>query len=211
MHHADCLSDADEAAIIGRLRAGAAAADDWSRLVRAYQDRVFAVCLRMVANRDVAADLCQDTLVRVVQSIGTFDGQSRFSTWVIRIAMNAALSHLRAAKVRKRVSRLDTQGHQFPETRGIGSSGSTEPRIGEHDPASSVQLGETRELLSRALALIEPDQRAILVLRDVQGQDYEQIAATLDIASGTVKSRLFRARLALRESLESLTRPEPHS
>ncbi len=208
MHHADRLSDADEAAIIDRLRAGTAADDDWSRLVRAYQDRVFAVCLRMVSDRHVAADLCQDTLVRLVQSIGTFDGQSKFSTWVIRIAINAALTHLRAAKVRKRVGSIDSGPFRFPEKGGIGSSGASSHHSGEHDPLSRVEGSETRELLSRALAVLEPEQRAILVLRDVQGQDYDQIASTLGIAPGTVKSRLFRARLALRESMESFDRPD---
>lgn len=196
------MSDADEAAIIGRLRAGAAGRDDWSRLVGAYQHRVFAVCVRMVRDREAAADLCQDTLVKVVQSIGTFDGGSRFSTWVIRIAMNRCLTHLRAAKVRNRVHPRGLAGEESTRTGGNLRPSQVVPRTEEPGPGLSVEVGEDREVLGRALAELDPEQRAILVLRDVQGLDYQQIAATLDVAEGTVKSRLFRARLALRAKIE---------
>jgi RNA polymerase sigma-70 factor (ECF subfamily) len=179
-------------------------------MVRRYQDRIFAVCMKMLHDREAAADLTQDTFVKLIQGVETYDGRSKLSTWLIRIAMNACLSHLRAQKLRKHAS-LDA-GLPQSLIRGVGVRG-TEGSLGggasgrEQTPGQGVQLNDQRRLVAAALAGLEPDQRAILILRDVQGLEYEQIAAVLEIAGGTVKSRLFRARVALREALEKLEGP----
>jgi RNA polymerase sigma-70 factor (ECF subfamily) len=127
---------------------------------------------------------------------------------MIRVTMNVCLSHLRAAKVRRHKS-LDApikspfMGGDAQES-PITTLGS---KVGAMEPGadSSVQQHEQQRRLLAALADLDPDQRAIIVLRDVQGLDYEQIAAALEVAVGTVKSRLFRARLALRQLIE----PDP--
>ncbi|MBL8758391.1 MAG: RNA polymerase sigma factor [Phycisphaerae bacterium] len=194
---------AEDGALIARLREGRAAPDDWATLVRAHQDRIYATCLRMVGRPDVAADLTQDTFVKAIQGIQAFDGLSAFSTWLTRIAMNLCLTHFRSAKVRDRAV---AQAHRL----GIVRSSESDRSAGhfrEHGSPSRVEQDETRGALSKALGALDPDQRAILVLRDVQGLDYDQIAAALEIAVGTVKSRLFRARLALRQALDAASNP----
>lgn len=182
-------------------------------LVQRYQDRVYAICLRMLggagagrqANRDTASDLAHDALLKVIQSLESYDGRSRLSTWIIRVAMNVCLSHLRSAKVRRHVS-LDAS----PEGRisgallrdgNVRSASGREVTSGrEPEPPESVEHEDERRRVLAALSVLDPEQRAVLVLRDMQGLDYDQIAAALDIAVGTVKSRLFRARLALRDA-----------
>ncbi|HYE02915.1 MAG TPA: RNA polymerase sigma factor [Phycisphaerales bacterium] len=181
-----------------------------AELLARYQDRLYTVCVRMLGNRQTATDLTQDAFVRLIQGLGSFDGKSRFSTWAIRVTMNACLTHLRGARLRRHAS-LDG-----PERGGSGDrpGWSGEPGV-EPGPDQRVQLSERRGLVAAGLDLLEPDQRALLILRDVQDLPYEQIAAALDIPLGTVKSRIFRARLALRGHIESLQRgrqgapPEP--
>ena len=190
---------AEEGALIARLREGRAAPDDWAILVRAHQDRIYATCLRMVGRPDLAADLTQDTFVKAIQGVQAFDGQSAFSTWLTRIAMNLCLTHFRAAKVRDRAV---AQASRLGIARSSDSDRAA-THFREHAGPSRVEQDETRGALSQALGSLDADQRAILVLRDVQGLDYDHIAAALEIAVVTVKSRLFRARLALRQALDA--------
>lgn len=195
--------DARDAELVAAANRGDAAA--WSTLLQRHQDRLFAVCLRMVGPRE-AADRCQDAMVKIVQGLHSFDGSAQVSTWMTRVAMNVCLSHLRGAKLRKHAS-LDAMlesgagrglEHWSASDRGAAVAG----RSGEPGPDSGVQSEEMRRSVAAALLRLEPEQRAILVLRDVRGLDYDQIAAVLEVAVGTVKSRLFRARAALRAILE---------
>lgn len=201
---------------IRRAGTGPEAREQWSRLVNLYQRRLFAVCLRMVGNPQTAQDLTQDVFVKVIQGLNTWDGRSRLSTWMVRVAMNVCLSHLRAAKVRKTTS-LDAGwgGTSFAPSlvRSGGASSESVRTIGGNlaEPAGglSVERDEERRIVASALGELDPDQRAIIVLRDVQGLDYQQIASVLGLEVGTVKSRLFRARLALRNLLEPKLTPRP--
>jgi RNA polymerase sigma-70 factor (ECF subfamily) len=184
----------DDPALLQRAREGDHAA--LGQLLSAHQGRVYGVCLRMVRHPDDAAELAQDTLVKVVQKLGDFRGDARFSTWVTRIAMNLSLSHLRKRKLRQTVS-LDQPAHAAAVTpRGAMLAG------GELPPDQRVEEAEMQRLLQSALGRLEPDQRAVLVLRDLQQLDYAEIARALELPVGTVKSRLFRARLALRQMME---------
>lgn len=203
--------DALDRALIDRIRAeGLASRDAWGELVTRYQDRLFAVCLRMVGDRETAADLTQDAFVKVLQGLDSFDARSRLSTWLIRVTMNVCLSHLRAAKLRAHAS-LDAPiaPSLLRGAQGTPQSGSS--RAQEREPAaeSRVERSEARRHLSAALSGLDPEQRAIIVLRDVQGLDYDQIGAALGLNLGTVKSRLFRARLALRHALEARSANPP--
>lgn len=206
--------DARDIDLIERIRKGGPAdRQAWGEMVRLYQDRIYSVCMKMLRDREAAADLTQETFVRLIQGIETYDGRSKLSTWLIRVAMNACLSYLRAQKLRKHAS-LDA-GLPPSLIRGMnvraseGGSGATGPGR-EQTPGQGVELHEQRRRVAAALAGLEPDHRAILVLRDVQGLEYEQIAAVLEIAGGTVKSRLFRARMALREALERTESDRAH-
>ncbi len=166
-------------------------------LLRGYQRRIFAVCFRMLRDDEEARDLTQDTLLRLIERIDTYDGRAALSTWIIRIAMNLCFSHLRKQKLRKHQS-LD----------GVSSGPETAAPalrlVDDREPTAEirVQRDESRDRLLDALERLEPDMRAVLILRDLQDLDYQQIADVLDLPIGTVKSRLFRAREALRTRLE---------
>lgn len=210
--------DARDLELVRQIRSGGAAERQaWGELVRRYQDRVFAICFRMLGNRESAADLTQDTFVKLIQGVSTFDERSKLSTWLVRIAMNACLSHLRAQKLRRHASLDAALPPSLLRGAGVRSSSGEQPPLsgsirstGEQTAPQSVEHAERQRFVAAALMSLDPDQRAILLLRDVQDLEYEQIAAVLEIAGGTVKSRLFRARLALREALEKLeSRPRP--
>ncbi len=201
----DQLDLADIAA--GRTRrSGAAPA--WSRLLARYQDRLFGVCLRMLGPstraRQTAADLTQDAMVKIIQGLGTFDGSAKFSTWAFRVTMNVCLSHLRGEKLRKHASLDGESSDSVSAIRSFGTRPDNPGPDREPDGHSRVSHSEQQARVASALGQIDADQRSILVLRDVRGLDYDQIAQVLGVAVGTVKSRLFRARAALREALEAI-------
>lgn len=205
------VDDQIDRRIVQQIRAaGIGERSAWAELLTRYQDRLFAICYRMVGNREIAADLTQDAFVKVLQGLDSWDGRSKLSTWMFRVTMNLCLSHLRSAKLRSHAS-LDAA--IAPSLIRGSDSGNVRKKVGmseadrrELSPAEGVELRQRRQLVSAALSDLEPDQRAIIVLRDIQGLDYDQIAATLDIAVGTVKSRLFRARLALRDAINRNSR-----
>lgn len=185
-----------------------------SELLTAYQDRLFGVCLRMLADADEARDMTQEAMVRIIQGLHQFNARSKLSTWMIRVAMNACLTGLRRKKLRRHAS-LDADGGPSRQGRRTSDNLASGPTTGtaghapshaamEPDPAKSVELAEERRTLYAALERLEPEQRAMLILRDMQGLDYRQIAEVLDVPEGTVKSRLFRARTALRERFEAI-------
>ena len=194
------MEHVDEQVLLDRARAGDGAA--LGELLQAYQRRVYNVCLRMVGNRDDAAELAQDTLLKVVQHIGDFRGQSGLGTWVTRIAMNGSISHLRKRKLRRTAS---LEAPSSANGRGEADEGATLRRRladeREPGPARRVQESEGHDRLQRAILALDEEHRAVLVLRDIDELDYAQIAEALELPLGTVKSRLFRARLALREQV----------
>ncbi|CAN5841869.1 sigma-70 family RNA polymerase sigma factor [soil metagenome] len=198
-----------DAHLVSAARAGDSAAT--SRLLTAYQDRLFGVCLRMLGPdrraRQTAADLTQDALVKVISGLSSFDGASLFSTWAIRVTMNVVFSHLRAQRHREHVS-LDAAALHGPTPGSTRRQTNAEHTLSsglaarELSAGSGVEQEQERRRVAAALATLDPAARAMLVLRDVRGLEYDQIAAALDLPLGTVKSKLFRARLALRSVLE---------
>jgi RNA polymerase sigma-70 factor (ECF subfamily) len=184
--------------ILARAKAGDREA--LGALIEPELGRVYATCRRMVGNPDDAAELAQDALVRAIRGIGSYDGRSAFSTWLTRVTMNTCLSWHRARG--RRAGRLPGpigNPDAFPD-----------PRTGAGDPepgaAGGVQTGggERVSRIEAALDRINPEHRAVLVLRDVRGLDYDAIAAALDLPLGTVKSRIFRARATMRDVLNAM-------
>jgi RNA polymerase sigma-70 factor (ECF subfamily) len=167
-------------------------------LLCAYQKRVFHVCLRMVSDREDAAELTQEALLRAVQHIENYKRTSSFSTWLIRIAMNLSISHLRKRRVRSAAS-LDGTVEGEDQATALKSAIASER---EPEPGQSVQQQEHVQLLEAALEALDPALRSVIVLRDLQEMDYKHIAEVLAVPVGTVKSRLFRGRLALRREME---------
>jgi RNA polymerase sigma-70 factor (ECF subfamily) len=171
-----------------------------AELLGAYQKRIYAICYRMIRDDQTARDLTQDVLVKVIENLESYNGRARLSTWVIRIAMNVCLSHLRRERLRRHAP--------LEEPSDTPRGGRAEPsREGEQTPAGSVEQAEVQEILVRAMDSLDPEMRSILVLRDLQELDYHCISEVLDIPVGTVKSRLFRARRALREAVGGRTPP----
>lgn len=183
----------EDAEVVARCREGDREA--FARLVAKYQDRVFNACLRVCGHRDDAADLTQEAFLRALASIERFGDRAGFYTWVFRIAMNLAIDRGRRRK-RHGERSLDNPGRR-------DTGGGYALRIESRTPPPSHGLDQEEQQAAVAAALerLEPDHRAVIVLRDIEDCDYAEIAEVLEIPIGTVKSRLFRARVALRELL----------
>lgn len=193
------MNPPDEHALLERARRGDRAA--LGELLRAHERRIYHVCLRMVSQPDDAAELAQDVMVKVVQKIDDFRGDAKLSTWMIRIAMNLSISHLRKRRLRHTVS-IDSSPTALNGGSDTRTLAGRLPENREPGPEACVEQGEMLDELQRAIAGLDDDQRAVLVLRDVEQLDYQQIGETLNLPVGTVKSRLFRARLALRQRMD---------
>jgi len=179
-----------------------------TELLAAYQRRVYSVCFRMVRRPEDAADLTQDVLLKVVEHLSSYDGRSKLSTWIIRVALNASLSHLRRAKTRETRSLDSPRAPATPSGRidldAIPNQSPTAAPVGrEPSPPEGVEQQQRRTLVVQTLDSLDPETKAILVLRDMQDMDYQQLAEALDVPLGTIKSRLFRARAAFREAFEA--------
>jgi RNA polymerase sigma-70 factor (ECF subfamily) len=184
------VSDDDRQAIADCL-AGRAAAFD--HLVRRYQDRLYNAVLRIADNPDDALDVVQDSFLNAYQSLGSFKGDAEFYTWLYRIAFNSAVSQRR--KKRPVVS-LDA---------GRNGSAIADPLDDSEGikPGAALERSEQLTTLYAALSRLSVEHRAVLVMKDIDGLKYEQIADVMGVPIGTVRSRLHRARLELRDLLVS--------
>jgi len=165
------------------------------------QDRLYNAIVRVVGDREEARELTQETFVKALTKIETFRGEAQPYTWMFRIGVNLAISHLRKVQ-RRRTFSLDAprNGSQH----GSEQESSLIDRLsreGEASPSSAMEKREEAEQVLAAMGRLDAEYRAILVMRDVEAMDYQQMADTLNVPLGTLKSRLFRARLALREQL----------
>lgn len=179
------------------------------KLLEQMQPRLFNVALRMVSNREDAAEVTQDAMLKVIEHVQDFREQSSISTWMIRITMNLAISHLRKRKVRKAGS-LDqpfsNNGHGSEDQSSSLRNHIEDKR--ELEPSQGVQQKEMLVHLQTALGRLGEDFRSVIVLRDIEEMDYQQMADVLAVPVGTIKSRLFRARLALRHEMLRLCPPQ---
>ena len=167
--------------------------DAFSLLVEKYQTKVYNLALRMSGNEDDAFDLAQDSFVRAWRNLGSFQFESSFSTWLFRLTSNICLDFLRAKKRRAAVSLTVTDEEDEESQLAVPDPGKT--------PEEAVIAAEDRALLTRALNELPADQRQILTLRAIDDLSYAEIAEILHLQEGTVKSRLSRARTALRNKL----------
>lgn len=178
----------------------------YGNLVRKYQDRVFNTCWRICGHLDDARDLTQDAFIKAFERLATFEHRSSFYTWLFRIAVNLAISH-RRSNDRRRVVSMDAP------TLADGSQAESLTRLArersEGDPATRTSNAELLSHVARALQALDDEQRAVVVLRDIEGMDYAAIAQILNIAEGTVKSRLHRGRTAIQRALSGLLNETP--
>lgn len=158
-------------------------------LMETHESRMYAVALRMCQNREDAQDCLQEAMMRVYKALPTFKGESSFSTWAYRITMNTCLDDLRRKK-NKAASSLDA-------LLDLGWS----PADEDNTPERKFSQKEAQREISRAIQSLPEDMRAAIVLRDIHGFSYEEIASMLSINIGTIKSRISRGREKLREIL----------
>jgi RNA polymerase sigma-70 factor (ECF subfamily) len=186
--------EADDLALVQRVRAGEK--DAFRALVVRYQRKVYAVALGIVKDPDLAWDVAQEAFVRVHRSLGAFKGDSAFSTWLFRITTHLAIDAVR----KERTSRKDDVDEVQESDLEGGGEGILATRLGT-DPRHNVLRRELAEKIQEALATLPEKHRTILVLREVEGLSYEELAERLGIHKGTVMSRLFHARKKMQAAL----------
>lgn len=187
------VPEAADQAFVELLRAGSSEA--FEVLIERFQHPVYNLILRLVGDPVEAADVVQEVFLKVFRKIGSFRGQSSLKTWIYRIAVNEASNHRRSCR-RHRGREVEIEPVR-EETAATGQA-LVDPCLSPYEQAAGA---EVRRQLEEALAQINPDFRAAVVLRDIDGLSYEEIAEVLDVSLGTVKSRILRGREALREAL----------
>jgi RNA polymerase sigma-70 factor, ECF subfamily len=179
----------DDAQLIDEALGGDPAA--FGQLVTRYQDRLYNSLAHLVGSTDLAYDAVQDAFVQAFVKLKTFERSSGFYTWLYRIAFNQAMSRRRREKPRVSVEQVrETSGH--------------EPVDRAEPPQNKLEQDERALQVQRALTKLSDEHRSILILREVDGCSYEEIAEMLDLPIGTIRSRLFRARLQLRDQLKGV-------
>jgi RNA polymerase sigma-70 factor, ECF subfamily len=174
----------DPPGLLDRLRAGEPQA--FEELVIGYQHRVFGVAMRMLGNAAEAEEVAQEAFLRAHRGIAEFRGDSTLSTWLYAITSRLCLTRLASGERRLARQSEDTL---------------VRLRNGRADPAAAVERSELEAALHRAIAELPDDRRLVIALRDLEGLSYEEIAAALDVPVGTVRSRLHRARMDLKDKL----------
>lgn len=177
----------EEDKIVSRVQAGDVNA--FEELVTAYEKNVYNLALRMTGNPEDAADMSQEAFLKAYSSMSSFRGESKFSVWLYRIVSNVCLDFLRRRSRRQTVSL------------SIEDDGGEEIQLELPDesqtPEALLEQRMTRDAVRRGLEALPHEQRQILLLREIQGLSYDEIALTLGLEAGTVKSRIFRARKRL--------------
>ncbi len=161
----------------------------FEELVIAYQNRLFSAMLAVLGNRQDAEDVTQEAFTKAFLRLDAFQSRSSFFTWLHRIAFNLAID------LRRRDARARSAGRVSAEV------ANDELRSAELSPAARSEQSETQRKIYEALAMIDPERRSVIALRDLQGMDYAEIAEVLEIPIGTVRSRLHRARTEMRDLL----------
>ncbi len=176
--------------------------DAFSEMVRLEGDRVFNLVYRMVGDRSEAEDIAQEVFVTVFKQIDSFRGESQFSTWLLRIAANHAKNRIKYL-ARRRTTDDDINEMETDHDPSLANR-SMQARI--HRPDTLLEVAELGDLLERAIAALDAEQRLLVVLRDMEELSYEDICVITGLPEGTVKSRLHRARMELKTLLDKNTR-----
>jgi RNA polymerase sigma-70 factor, ECF subfamily len=168
-----------------------------------YRRRAYSLALGVVHNPDAALDVVQDAFLRAFRHIGSFEGNASLYTWLYRIVMNAAIDHTRKQARAKTVDYDDAVAHL--ESEAPADMAALVPQLVRGNPARELARSEIREKIDQALERLSPNHRAVLVLREVEGLSYEEMAGVMECSKGTIMSRLFHARKNMqRFLLESL-------
>ncbi len=185
----------EEATLVQELQAGSE--DAFAYLLSVYQNPVFNLVCHMVENPADAADVLQEVFLKVCRGIRHFHGESSLKTWIYKIAVHEASNQRRGW-----LRRLRREPFSLEDSKGEPVMYSAQSP--DETPYEALEQAERRELVSRALASLSPPYRAAVILREMEGLSYEEIARVLEVAEGTVKSRLMRGREMLRSKLAGL-------
>ena len=167
--------------------------DAFGQLVLTHQNKVYTICVHMVTDREEAADLAQEAFLKAWRSLSAFQGESSFATWMHRLATNVCLDYLRKQTRRQNISTAVSLDDE--------DSGWTEPADHSQDPQLQLEQEERKRALARALKELPEHHRQPIIMREVSGMSYQEIADALDTDLGTIKSRIARARERLRKIL----------
>lgn len=184
-----------DAELVARVQAGDREA--FRELFEKYHRRAFAVALGVVKNKQDAMDVVQDAFIKVHHHIQNFQGSSSFYTWLYRIVMNLSIDHIRRVSRKKGVDYDDTvsrEGH-------VAGDGALLPSISDSNPGKTVLRRELSDAIRAALDTLPEYHREVILLREVEGLSYEEMAEVLDVPKGTIMSRLFHARRKMQEQL----------
>ena len=192
------LSDQE---IVLLARAGRETA--YRELIRRYERPIFALIFRMVRDRELAEDLSQETFIKALNAIESYRPEFKFSSWIFKIANNAAIDHLR----RRELDTLSLDGSPHAETPEAMQATALQIGARQESPLDTVEAKELGGAIEVAIARLRPEYRSCILLRHVEGRAYEEIAEILDLPLGTVKTYIHRARNELRQALAHLREP----
>lgn len=189
------LPDADVVALAQQGRDSA-----FRELIRRYERPVFSLIYRMVRDRELAEDLAQDTFIKVLNHIDRYRPEFKLSSWLFKIANNVAIDHLR----RRQLDTVSIDGSPHAQTADAVEATRFDVADQQESALDEMEARELGTSIEKAIAGLRPEYRSCIMLRHVEGRSYEEIAATLDLPLGTVKTYIHRARHELREALGGL-------
>ena len=189
------LPDADVVALAQQGRE-----DAFREIIRRYERPVFSLVYRMVRDREVAEDLAQDAVIRVLNHLDKYRSEFKLSSWLFKIANNVAIDHLR----KRQLDTISMHGSPHAATASDIEATSIDIASGDENALDEMEAKELGSAIERAISQLRPEYRSCIMLRHVEGRSYEEIATTLDLPLGTVKTYIHRARHELREALEHL-------
>ena len=172
----------------------------YRELIRRYERPVFALLFRMVRDRELAEDLSQETFVKALNAIDSYRPEFKFSSWIFKIANNAAIDHLR----RRELDTLSLDGSPHAETPEAMQATALQIGVRQESPLEAVEARELGGAIEAAIGQLRPEYRSCILLRHVEGRAYEEIAEILNLPLGTVKTYIHRARNELRHALAHL-------
>jgi RNA polymerase sigma-70 factor, ECF subfamily len=191
-----------ERLFIARLKERDPSAFD--EIVRRYGDKVFSLIYRMLGNRQEAEDVAQEVFITVFKTVDTFRGEAKFSTWLLRIAANQSKNRI------KYLARRPTDGGgELEDAAQPGAPGATPGPVAHAQidaPDKMLEAAETDRLIQAAIAELDEEHRLLVILRDVEEMSYQEIGEITGLPEGTIKSRLHRARMAVKEYLDKHTK-----
>lgn len=192
------LASATDQEVVAWARDGVEAA--YRELLRRYERPVFSLIYRMVRDRELSEDLTQETFVKVLNALDRYRPEFKFSSWIFKIANNAAIDQLR----RRELDTLSLDGG--PDATTPDRIQATSLQIGDvaESPLDELEARELGSAIERAIGHLRPEYRACIIMRHVEGRAYDEISDILDLPLGTVKTYIHRARAELREALGPL-------